>query len=58
MGWADSGAVLKPDVLRNGKLHSQALAWNAGAERYRAELQVSLLIDEGNQAQGYLLLVR
>jgi hypothetical protein len=34
------------------------LAWNAGAERYRAELQVSLLIDEGNQAQGYLLLVR
>lgn len=58
MGWADSAAVLKPEALRNGKLHSQALAWNAGAERYRAEMQLSLLIDEGNQAQGYLLLVR
>ena len=58
MGWADSGAVLTPDALRNGKLHSQALAWNAGADRFRAELQLSLLIDEGNQPQGYLLLVR
>ena len=58
MGWADSGAVLTPDTLRNGRMHSAALAWNEGEDRLRVELQVSLLIDDMNQPQGYLLLAR
>lgn len=58
MGWPDSAAVLTPDALRNGRLHSAALAWNEGEDRLRVELQVSLLIDDRNQAQGYLLLAR
>lgn len=58
MGWVDSGTVLTPDALRNGRLHSAALAWNEGDDRQRVELQVSLLIDDKNQPQGYLLLAR
>lgn len=58
MGWADSGKVLTPEVLRNGRLHSEALAWSEGDDRLRVELQVSLLIDDGNQPQGFLLLAR
>jgi len=58
MGWGDSHAVLTPDVLRNGRLHSAALAWNEGDDRMRVELQISLLIDDRNQPQGYLLLAR
>lgn len=58
MGWADCGAVLAPEVLRNGRMHSAALAWNEGEDRLRVELQVSLLIDDRNQPQGYLLLAR
>lgn len=58
MGWAESGAVLTPDALRNGRMHSAALAWNEGEDRLRVELQVSLLIDDMNQPQGYLLLAR
>jgi nitrogen fixation/metabolism regulation signal transduction histidine kinase len=58
MGWSDGGKVLTPDALRNGRLHSEALAWNEGDDRLRVELQVSLLIDDRNQPQGYLLLAR
>ena len=58
MGWADSGTVLTPDVLRNGRMHSEALAWSEGNDRLRVELQMSLLIDDKNQPQGYLLLAR
>ncbi|NJD34710.1 MAG: CBS domain-containing protein [Betaproteobacteria bacterium] len=58
LGWPDSGTVLTPDVLRNGHMHSAALAWTEGNESLRVELQVSLLIDDKNQPQGYLLLAR
>lgn len=58
LGWAGCGAVLNPETLGNGRVHSQTLTWTAGTENLRAELQVSLLIDDSNQPQGYLLLVR
>jgi len=58
LGWADCRAVLTPETLRDGRMHRQELQWTAGADTLRVELQVTLLVDEKNQPQGYLLLAR
>lgn len=58
LGWSDARQLLTPQALANGRLHTQLLAWMADGQTSHAELQVSLLTDDGNQAQGYLLLAR
>lgn len=58
LGWPQARQVLTPQALANGRLHTQLLAWMADGESSHAELQVSLLVDDRNQAQGYLLLAR
>jgi len=58
LGWPGCVEVLTHGALRDGRTHRQALAWTAGTDNHQAELQVSLLIDDGNQPRGYLLLVR
>ncbi len=58
LGWPEASELLTPQALANGRLHVQLLAWMAEGKSAHAELQVSLLVDDKNQAQGYLLLVR
>lgn len=58
LGWPEAREQLTPQALANGRLHTQLLAWMAEGQASHAELQVSLLVDEKNQAQGFLLLVR
>jgi CBS domain-containing protein len=58
VGWPDSAPILTQQALRDAKPHKQALDWIAGTQQCRAELVVSLLIDEQDQPQGYLLLAR
>ena len=58
LGWESCGEVLRPETLRDGRTHIQLLAWTTGAGNFSAEFQVSLLIDDKNQSQGYLLLAR
>lgn len=58
LGWPEAREQLTPQALANGRLHTQLLAWMAEGQASHAELQVSLLVDDKNQAQGYLLLVR
>lgn len=58
LGWAEARQEVTPQVLANGRLHTQLLAWMADGLAAHAELQISLLIDDRNQAQGYLLLAR
>jgi hypothetical protein len=49
---------MTPQALANGRLHTQLLAWLANGESIQAELQISLLVNDKNQARGFLLLVR
>jgi CBS domain-containing protein len=58
LGWPGCAEVLTHGALRDGRSHSQSLSWTAGGDAFRADLQVSLLIDDANRPQGYLLLVR
>jgi len=58
LGWPDAAEVLTPQALANGRLHTQLLAWMADGKSSQAELQVSLLVDDGNRPQGYLVLAR
>ncbi|MDP3515189.1 MAG: CBS domain-containing protein [Sulfuritalea sp.] len=58
LGWPGCTEVLLPGALRDGRVHSQALDWTVGTDSYHAELQISLLIDDANLPQGYLLLLR
>ncbi|MBI5901016.1 MAG: CBS domain-containing protein [Rhodocyclales bacterium] len=58
LGWPQARQAMTPQNLANGRLHTQLLAWTADGQSCHAELQVSLLIDDKNQAQGYLLLAR
>ena len=58
LGWPEAREQLTPQALANGRLHTQLLAWMAEGQASHAELQVSLLVDDKNQAQGYLLLAR
>ncbi len=58
LGWPECAGVLTPQALGNGRLHAQVLAWTEGSETRHAELQVSLLVDDKNQPEGYLLLAR
>ena len=58
MGWPDAAEVLTPQALANGRLHTQLLAWMADGEACDAELQLSLLVDEHNAPQGFLVLAR
>ncbi len=58
LGWPEAREQLTPQALANGHLHTQLLAWMAEGQASHAELQVSLLVDDKNQAQGYLLLAR
>ena len=58
LGWAGCRQVLTPEALRDGRMHIQTLAWTAGAEGFSVDLQVSLLVDDKNLPQGYLLLAR
>jgi hypothetical protein len=39
-------------------LHSQLLAWMSEGRSDHAELQISLLVDDQNKPQGYLVLAR
>lgn len=58
LGWAEAAEVLQPQVLANGRLHSQLLAWMSEGRSDHAELQISLLVDDQNKPQGYLVLAR
>lgn len=58
LGWPGCGAVLNEEVLADGRVHCEMLEWTAGGDAFQAELQISLLIDDGNRPQGYLLLAR
>lgn len=58
LGWPDAAAVLTPQALANGRLHTQLLAWMADGKASQAELQVSLLVDDRNTPQGFLVLAR
>jgi CBS domain-containing protein len=58
LGWESCSEVLRPETLRDGRTHIQLVAWTTGTENFSAEFQVSLLIDDKNQPQGYLLLAR
>lgn len=58
LGWPGCGAVLNQETLADGRVHCEMLEWTAGGDAFQAELQVSLLIDDGNRPQGYLLLAR
>jgi CBS domain-containing protein len=58
LGWPDSRAVLSVEALANGRLHTQLLAWLINGQAGHAELQISLLVNDKNQPQGFLLLAR
>ena len=58
LGWPHARAVMTPQALANGRLHTQLLIWLANGGSIQAELQVSLLVNDKNQARGFLLLVR
>ena len=58
LGWPECVAVMTTQALGNGRLHTQLLAWTEGSETQHAELQLSLLVDDRNQPEGYLLLAR
>jgi hypothetical protein len=58
LGWSECVALMTPQALGNGRLHTQLLAWTEGGETQHAELQLSLLVDDRNQPEGYLLLAR
>lgn len=58
LGWPEARQALTPQALANGRLHSRLLAWMADGQSSHAELQISLLVDDKNQAQGFLFLAR
>lgn len=58
LGWPECSLVLTPSALVSPAMHHQRLAWISGDGPCRFEPQISLLRDEGNQAEGYLLLLR
>lgn len=58
LGWPDAGTALTPQALANGRMHVQLLAWMADGQAAHAELQVSLLVNDKNEAQGFLILAR
>lgn len=58
LGWPGCREILTPEALRDGRMHREELQWTAGVDTLRIELQVSLLVDDRNQPQGYLLLAR
>ncbi len=58
LGWAEAGQVLTPEALANGRMHSHLLAWMGEGRTDHAELQITLLVDDQNRAQGYVVLAR
>ena len=58
LGWPESRAILSVQALANGRLHTQLLAWLTDGQAGQAELQISLLVNDKNQPQGFLLLAR
>lgn len=58
LGWPEASEVMTSQALANGRLHTQLLAWSEAGQTRHVELQLSLLVDDKNQPQGYLLLVR
>lgn len=58
LGWPDCAQILTRAVLSSTATHTQQLAWASATGQCRAELQASLLLDEQDQPDGYLLLAR
>ncbi len=58
LGWPEARQVMTPQALANGRLHARLLAWTTDGQSSHADLQISLLVDDKNQAQGFLLLAR
>ena len=58
LGWTECAEMLTPLALGNGRMHTQLLAWTDANGTQQAELQVSLLVDDRNQPEGYLLVAR
>lgn len=58
LGWPECSLVLTPSALSAPATRNQRLEWTSGDGQCGFELQIALLRDEGNQAAGYLLLLR